>query len=87
MNPELSKDSISPQDVIINAFDYFKATKGYEELKLTELIKISMEAGCPNPKLAKDNIANMVEKRLLSFNNKPDGVYFKLIKPKNPNLN
>ncbi|GAG25981.1 unnamed protein product, partial [marine sediment metagenome] len=59
-SPE-EKQSISPEGIFFNAFDYFQA----RELDIGSLTRIALAAGCPNEETAHRVLASMTEKGLL----------------------
>jgi hypothetical protein len=77
MSEQESGLSLSPEQVIYSAFEYFKVDK----LDLDSLVTIAQVANCPSPDIAKRFLSNMVEMKLLEFKKDESGtVWFNIPK-------
>lgn len=73
--------SLKPEDLIINAFVYFKQEKGVEEIDIGSLILICTACGCPSEEIAKAVLLRMVESGILNLRKDGKTHYFALKLP------
>jgi len=67
---EKESQSLSPFEIILNAFVYFKAS----EMDEASLIKVCMATNCPNEKIVKAVLGQMVSRGLLTIKTTTEGL-------------
>lgn len=68
--PETQPISMSPYEIVLNAYVYFKAT----EMDQDSLIKVCIAAGCPNQNVARGILQQMEQRGLLTKKTTADGL-------------